>query len=70
MRVLVLGGAGAVCSETTRDLAQYSDFDEIIVADYNLEAATALVEEIGDSRRRELRDLETSPIDLDVREYR
>jgi lysine 6-dehydrogenase len=50
MRVLVLGGAGAVCSETTRDLAEYSDFGEIIVADYNLKAAKALIEEIGDQR--------------------
>lgn len=50
MRALVLGGAGAVCKETTRDLAEYSDFDEIVVADYNLEAVTALVNEIGDPR--------------------
>ena len=50
MRVLVLGGAGAVCNETTRDLVKYSDFDEIVVADYNLEAANALVEEINDKR--------------------
>jgi saccharopine dehydrogenase-like NADP-dependent oxidoreductase len=50
MRVLVLGGVGAVCNETTRDLAQYSDFDEIVVADYNLEAANALVEDIDDKR--------------------
>ncbi len=50
MRVLVLGGAGAVCNETTRDLVQYSDFDEIVVADYNLKAADALVEEIDDQR--------------------
>ena len=50
MRVLVLGGAGAVCNETTRDLIKYSDFDEIVVADYNLEAANALVEEINDKR--------------------
>ena len=50
MRVLVLGGAGAVCNETTRDLAQYSDFTEIVVADYNLAAAEALVEEIDDQR--------------------
>ena len=50
MRVLVLGGAGAVCSETTRDLAEYSDFKEIVVADYNLEATKALIEEIGDER--------------------
>jgi saccharopine dehydrogenase (NAD+, L-lysine-forming) len=50
MKALVLGGAGAVCSETTRDLAQYSKFDEIVVADYNLDAANALIEEIGDPR--------------------
>jgi lysine 6-dehydrogenase len=50
MRVLVLGGAGAVCNETTRDLAHYSDFDEIVVADYNLDASNALVEEINDQR--------------------
>jgi saccharopine dehydrogenase-like NADP-dependent oxidoreductase len=61
MRVLVLGGAGAVCSETTRDLAQYSDFDEIIVADYNLEAAAELVEDIGDSR--------LSPMMFDAEDY-
>jgi saccharopine dehydrogenase-like NADP-dependent oxidoreductase len=52
MRVLVLGGAGAVCTETTRDLAHYSDFDEIVVADYNLDASNALVEEINDQRLR------------------
>ena len=50
MRVLVLGGAGAVCNETTRDLAKYSDFSEIVVADYNLDAANALVKEINDQR--------------------
>ncbi|HHH41786.1 MAG TPA: hypothetical protein ENK56_07245 [Chloroflexi bacterium] len=52
MRALVLGGAGAVCREATRDLAQYSDFDEIVVADYNVAAAQALVDEIGDPRLR------------------
>jgi saccharopine dehydrogenase-like NADP-dependent oxidoreductase len=50
MKALVLGGAGAVCKETTRDLAQYSKFDEIMVADNNLEAANKLVESIGDPR--------------------
>ena len=50
MQALVLGGAGAVCKETTRDLAQFSDFDAITVADANLEAAQALVDEIGDNR--------------------
>jgi saccharopine dehydrogenase-like NADP-dependent oxidoreductase len=50
MKALVLGGAGAVCSETTRDLAQYSKFDEIVVADYNLDAANELIKDIGDPR--------------------
>jgi len=50
MRVLVLGGAGAVCKETTRDLALFSDFDEIVIADHNLDAADALIKDIGDSR--------------------
>ena len=50
MRVLVLGGAGAVCSETTRDLVKYSDFEEIVVAEFNMDAADALVEELNDKR--------------------
>ena len=50
MKALVLGGAGAVCRETTRDLAETSDFDEIVVADFNLDAANKLIEEIGDPR--------------------
>ncbi len=50
MRALVLGGAGAVCKETTRDLARYSKFDEIVVADGNDQATKALVAEIADSR--------------------
>lgn len=50
MRALVLGGAGAVCKETTRDLAKFSKFDEIVVADYNLKAVEALLKDIGDKR--------------------
>ena len=50
MKTLVLGGAGAVCNETTRDLARYSKFDEIVVAEYNLDAAHQLIKEIGDPR--------------------
>lgn len=50
MKTLVLGGAGAVCKETTRDLAQFSKFDEIVVADYNIDAANKLIESIGDPR--------------------
>ncbi len=55
MRALILGGAGAVCKETTRDLAKYSKFDEIVVADYNLEAAEGLITSIGDARLKPLK---------------
>jgi lysine 6-dehydrogenase len=61
MRALVLGGAGAVCKETTRDLAKHSKYSEIVVADYNLKAATDLVNEIGDKR--------LSPMFFDAEEY-
>jgi lysine 6-dehydrogenase len=61
MRALVLGGAGAVCKETTRDLAHYSDFEEIVVADYNVAAAQALAEELGDPRLQ--------PIPFDAGDY-
>jgi lysine 6-dehydrogenase len=50
MKALVLGGAGAVCSETTRDLAKYSKFDKIVVAEYNTDAGNKLIESIGDPR--------------------
>jgi saccharopine dehydrogenase-like NADP-dependent oxidoreductase len=50
VRAIVLGGAGAVCKETTRDLARFSPFEDIVVADYDLDAAQALVDDIGDSR--------------------
>ena len=55
MRVLALGGVGAVASEATRDLAEYSDFDEIIIGDYALDKAQALAAEIGDPRLQVMR---------------
>ena len=55
MRVLSLGGAGAVCQHATRDLAEFSDFDEIVVGDYDLAAAKKLVDEIGDPRLQVLK---------------
>ena len=61
MRALVLGGAGAVCKETTRDLAEYSEYDEIVVADFNIKAATSLVEDIGDKR--------LTPLYFDAEDY-
>jgi saccharopine dehydrogenase-like NADP-dependent oxidoreductase len=50
MRVLSLGGAGAVCQHATRDLAEFSDFDQIVIGDYNVAAAEELAVEIGDRR--------------------
>lgn len=61
MRALVLGGAGAVCKETTRDLARYSKYDEIVVADFNLQAATDLIKGIGDKR--------LTPLFFDAEDY-
>jgi lysine 6-dehydrogenase len=54
MRVLALGGAGATCREATRDLAQFSDFEEIVIAEQNVAAAEKLMSEIGDDRLRVL----------------
>ena len=55
MRVLSLGGAGAVCRHATKDLAEFSDFDEIVIGDYNTAAAEALAAEIGDPRVKVLK---------------
>jgi len=49
MRVLSLGGAGAVCQHATRDLVEFSDF-EIVIGDYDVSAAERLAAEIGDPR--------------------
>lgn len=50
MRILSLGGAGAVCQYATRDLAEFSDFDQIVIGDYDAAAAEKLAAEIGDPR--------------------
>jgi lysine 6-dehydrogenase len=55
MKVLSLGGAGAVCQHATRDLCEFSDYDEIVIGDYNVGAAEELAAEIGDPRLRVLR---------------
>ncbi len=55
MRVLSLGGAGAVCEHATRDLAEFSDFDEIVIGDYNVAAAEKLAADIGDPRVKVLK---------------
>jgi saccharopine dehydrogenase-like NADP-dependent oxidoreductase len=55
MNVLSLGGAGAVCRYATCDLAEFSKFDEIVIGDYNLNAAQKLADEIGDPRLRAMK---------------
>ena len=55
MKVLSLGGAGAVCQHATRDLAEFSDFDQIVIGDYNVAAAEKLAAEIGDPRLQVLK---------------
>ena len=52
MRIIVLGGCGAMGSEVTRDLAGTSDFEEIIIADADLTKARTLAGELGDGRVR------------------
>jgi saccharopine dehydrogenase-like NADP-dependent oxidoreductase len=39
-----------VCQHATRDLAEFSDFDRIVIGDYNLAAAEKLAADIGDPR--------------------
>ncbi len=50
MKALVLGGCGAMGSETTRDLAATSSFSEIVVADVDIAKAGAFCDAVGDKR--------------------
>ncbi len=52
MKILVLGGCGAMGSEATRDLSLTSDFEEIVVADVDVAKATAYCESLGGGRVR------------------
>ena len=46
--ILVLGGVGAMASETTIDLVQTSDFEEIMVADINVEKVESFIKELDE----------------------
>src|SRR3972149_2820611 len=46
MRAIVLGAAGAVCRETTRDLATRGKFEEVVAADSREEALRQLQDEL------------------------
>ncbi len=52
MKILVLGGCGAMGTESTKDLARYSDFEEIAVADINQANAQKLCDELGGGRMK------------------
>jgi lysine 6-dehydrogenase len=47
MKAIVLGGCGAMGTETTRDLAATSDFDEITIADLDVARAQALADALN-----------------------
>ncbi|OEU67766.1 MAG: hypothetical protein BBJ57_05135 [Desulfobacterales bacterium PC51MH44] len=49
-KILILGGVGAMASETTIDLVNTSDFVEIVVADINLEKVESFIKELEDNR--------------------
>ena len=50
MRVLALGGCGAVCQHATRDMVEFSNFEEIVIGDYNVDAAKEMAQEMGGGR--------------------
>ena len=55
MKIIILGGCGAMGSEATRDLARTSDFEEIVIADADLSRAQALASELGAGRVRAIK---------------
>jgi len=52
MRMVILGGAGAMAGNMAVDLREFSSAEEFIVADVRLEAARRRCEELGDPRFR------------------
>jgi len=50
MKVLVLGGAGAMGSRAVRDLAEQPDVEKLCIGDYNVEVAQTLADDIGGTK--------------------
>ncbi len=48
MRILVLGGAGAIGSEATKDLVETSGFSEIVLGDVAEERTNEFISRLGD----------------------
>ncbi|MBC7248519.1 MAG: saccharopine dehydrogenase NADP-binding domain-containing protein [Actinobacteria bacterium] len=51
MKVIALGGAGAMGRTAVRDLAAEPEVEELVIADYNLAEAEKLARELGDKCR-------------------
>ena len=51
-KILILGGVGAMAGETTMDLVNTSEFDEIMVADIDIAKAESAAAEMKDERLR------------------
>ena len=47
-RVIVIGAAGAMCTEATRDLIETSGYDEFMLADLNIEKCNQIKESYKD----------------------
>jgi saccharopine dehydrogenase-like NADP-dependent oxidoreductase len=52
VKVLCLAGAGKICREAAHDLVQFSDFQNITIADYNEKAGREVVQWLNDPRVR------------------
>ncbi len=50
MKMLILGGAGAIGSEATKDMVKTSDFSEIVLGDIAVERTRAFISKLGDKR--------------------
>lgn len=47
MKVLLLGGAGAMCTPTTRDIVEVGEFSKVTVADIDVDKAKELASSVG-----------------------
>ncbi|MDR2076451.1 MAG: saccharopine dehydrogenase NADP-binding domain-containing protein [Desulfovibrio sp.] len=50
MKVFCLGGAGRICREAALDLVQFSDFEKITIADFDVKAGNEIVKFLDDPR--------------------
>jgi len=63
MRILVLGGAGAMGMVTVRDLAENSEAEEIVIGDLNVEKAVKIAEWAGNQKPITTRKVDVSNVE-------